>query len=136
MADSSMSCRDRLVDAALAVFAREGVDAASIKKIGRAAGVAQALIYHYVESKEALLAAVVKRHGFLPQFREMLGHAHDCGVAVEHVLERISLGIVDPAGARRGCHRDDLAGQPAGALQFGGRKLRGCPDAAADPKPA
>ncbi len=71
-ASSPLSRRDRLVDAALAVFAQQGVDAASIKKIGRAAGVAPALIYHYFESKEALLAAVVQRHGFLPQLREML----------------------------------------------------------------
>ncbi|HYB34513.1 MAG TPA: TetR/AcrR family transcriptional regulator [Mycobacterium sp.] len=71
-ASSTVSRRDRLVDAALTVFAREGVDAASIKNIGRAAGVAPALIYHYFESKEALLAAVVQRHGFLPQLRRML----------------------------------------------------------------
>jgi AcrR family transcriptional regulator len=71
-ASSNAWRRDRLVDAALRVFAREGVDAASIKKIGRAAGVAPALIYHYFESKEALLAAVVQRHGFLPQLRRML----------------------------------------------------------------
>lgn len=69
---STTSRRDRLVDAALTVFAQEGVDAASIKKIGRAAGVAPALIYHYFESKEALLAAVMERHGFLPQLRRML----------------------------------------------------------------
>jgi TetR/AcrR family transcriptional regulator, cholesterol catabolism regulator len=69
---SSAPRRDRLVDAALTVFARDGVDAASIKKIGRAAGVAPALIYHYFESKEALLTAVVQRHGFLPQLRRML----------------------------------------------------------------
>lgn len=68
----TVSRRDQLVDAALTVFAREGVDAASIKKIGRAAEVAPALIYHYFESKEALLAAVVARHGFLPQLRRML----------------------------------------------------------------
>ncbi|MGE2815528.1 TetR/AcrR family transcriptional regulator [Mycobacterium heidelbergense] len=71
-ATSTTSRRDRLVRAALTVFAQEGVDAASIKKIGRAAGVAPALIYHYFESKEALLAAVVERHGFLPQLRRML----------------------------------------------------------------
>jgi AcrR family transcriptional regulator len=71
-ASSTVSRRDRLVDAALTVFAREGVDAASIKKIGQAAGVAPALIYHYFESKEALLAAVVARHGFLPQLHRLL----------------------------------------------------------------
>ena len=72
VASSTASRRDRLVDAALTVFARDGVDAASIKKIGQAAGVAPALIYHYFESKDALLAEVVQRHGFLPQLRQML----------------------------------------------------------------
>jgi AcrR family transcriptional regulator len=71
-ASSNSPRRDRLVDAALTVFARDGVDAASIKKIGKAAGVAPALIYHYFESKETLLAAVVRRHGFLPQLQQML----------------------------------------------------------------
>lgn len=71
-AESTVSRRDRLLDAALTVFARDGVDAASIKNIGRAAEVAPALIYHYFESKEALLAAVVARHGFLPQLQRML----------------------------------------------------------------
>jgi AcrR family transcriptional regulator len=86
-ASSPLSRRDGLVDAALAVFAREGVDAASIKKIGRAAGVAPALIYHYFESKEALLAAVVQRHGFLPQLRDML--AVPPAAPVAEVLPRI-----------------------------------------------
>lgn len=72
MESSELSRRDRLVDAALVVFAREGVDGASIKQIGQAAGVAPGLIYHYFPSKEALLTAAVERHGFLPELRELL----------------------------------------------------------------
>ncbi|TCO59275.1 TetR/AcrR family transcriptional regulator [Actinocrispum wychmicini] len=66
------SRRERLVDAALVVFARHGVEGASIKDIGREAGVAPALIYHYFPSKEALLAAAVDKHGFLPELRVVL----------------------------------------------------------------
>ena len=61
--------RERLVDAALVVFARHGVDAATIKDIGAQAGVAPALIYHYFPNKEALLAAAVEKYGFLPEIR-------------------------------------------------------------------
>ena len=61
--------RERLVDAALVVFARHGVDGATIKDIGAQAGVAPALIYHYFPNKEALLAAAVEKYGFLPEIR-------------------------------------------------------------------
>jgi AcrR family transcriptional regulator len=61
--------RERLVDAALVVFARRGVDGASIKDIGAEAGVAPALIYHYFPSKEALLTAAVEKYGFLQEIR-------------------------------------------------------------------
>ena len=40
MGAGEASRRDRLIDAALVLFARHGVDAASIKEIGRVAGVA------------------------------------------------------------------------------------------------
>jgi AcrR family transcriptional regulator len=72
MEQDTLSRRDRLVDAALVVFARKGVDAANIKEIGSEAGVAPGLIYHYFPSKEALLAAAIERHGFLRQLRQML----------------------------------------------------------------
>lgn len=61
--------RERLVDAALVVFARHGVDGATIKDIGAQAGVAPALIYHYFPNKEALLATAVEKYGFLPEIR-------------------------------------------------------------------
>jgi TetR/AcrR family transcriptional regulator, cholesterol catabolism regulator len=72
MKKDTLPRRDRLVDAALVVFARKGVDAANIKEIGSEAGVAPGLIYHYFPNKGALLAAAVERHGFLPQLRQML----------------------------------------------------------------
>ncbi|GLB81414.1 TetR/AcrR family transcriptional regulator [Mycobacterium kiyosense] len=64
--------REQLIEAALNVFARKGVDGTSIKDIAQAAGVAPGLLYHYFDSKEVLVAAVLAERGFLPQLRELL----------------------------------------------------------------
>src|SRR5690606_3565515 len=52
--------RDRLLDAALDCYAREGIAAASVRSIAAQAGVTPALVNYYFGSKEALLDAVVE----------------------------------------------------------------------------
>ena len=52
--------RERLLDAALACFATEGIRASSIKSIARQAGVTPALVHYYFGSKDDLQAAVVE----------------------------------------------------------------------------
>ena len=52
--------RERLLDAALACFAAEGMKAASLKSIARRASVTPALVHYYFGSKESLQAAVVE----------------------------------------------------------------------------
>jgi AcrR family transcriptional regulator len=64
--------REQLIEAALVVFARKGVDGASVKDIARAAAVTPGLLYHYFDSKEDLVAAVLEERGFLPQLRALL----------------------------------------------------------------
>ena len=64
--------REQLIEAALVVCARQGVDGASVKDIARAAGVTPGLLYHYFDSKEDLVAAVLEERGFLPQLRALL----------------------------------------------------------------
>jgi len=64
--------RLQLIDTALDVFAAKGLEAATVKDLSEAAGVAQGLLYHYFPSKEALLEAVLERHYFLPEIRRML----------------------------------------------------------------
>jgi AcrR family transcriptional regulator len=64
--------RIQLIDTALALFADQGYDRTSIKDLAQAAGVAQGLVYHYFDSKEDLLLAVVDRHNPLPQVRALL----------------------------------------------------------------
>lgn len=69
--------RGQLIDTALALFASEGMEDATIKRLAQAAGVAPGLIYHYFPDKEALLVAVVERHSFLPLLRALLVAAGD-----------------------------------------------------------
>jgi TetR/AcrR family transcriptional regulator, cholesterol catabolism regulator len=64
--------REQLIEAALVVFARKGVDGASVKDIAQAADVTPGLVYHYFDSKEDLVAAVLEERGFLPQLRALL----------------------------------------------------------------
>jgi AcrR family transcriptional regulator len=51
--------RTRILDGALAVFARDGFESATMAGIAKAAGVGAASIYRYYESKDELFAAVI-----------------------------------------------------------------------------
>jgi len=52
---------DQILDAAEALFARQGFAATTIKQIGVEAGANPALIYYYFKSKEGLYRGVVER---------------------------------------------------------------------------
>ncbi|HEX6996828.1 MAG TPA: TetR/AcrR family transcriptional regulator [Gammaproteobacteria bacterium] len=56
----SQNQRERLLDAALACYARDGVTATSMRTIAAAAGVTPALVNYYFGNKERLLEAVVQ----------------------------------------------------------------------------
>ncbi len=79
--------REQLIEAALVVFARKGVDGASVKDIAAAAAVTPGLLYHYFDSKEDLVAAVLQERGFLPQLRALLSEHSDQPAAA--VLPRL-----------------------------------------------
>ena len=55
--------RERLVNAAVEEFAREGYDAANINRITQAAGVATGTIYNYFPSKKELMLAILSEIG-------------------------------------------------------------------------
>ena len=50
--------REQIMEAALRVFAKKGFVGSSNKDIAREAGITPGLIYHYFESKDALLKAI------------------------------------------------------------------------------
>jgi len=54
--------REQIMDAAMRVFARKGFDRATNKDIAQEAGITPGLIYHYFESKEKLLRAILEEH--------------------------------------------------------------------------
>jgi TetR/AcrR family transcriptional regulator, fatty acid metabolism regulator protein len=77
----------RILDAAVRVFAAQGHDTARVGDIAEEAGVAYGLVYHYYESKEAVLEAV---------FREAWGRllaavalAEETGVDAAEQLELV-----------------------------------------------
>ena len=80
--------RQRILDAALAVFGSKGVDGASIKDVAAAAGVAPGLLYHYFAGKEALSLAVTVERGFLPELRALLAKAQQQGYDTTRLIWR------------------------------------------------
>jgi AcrR family transcriptional regulator len=52
--------REHILDAAMRVFAQKGFTRATNKDIAREAGITPGLIYHYFESKEAVLKAIIE----------------------------------------------------------------------------
>jgi AcrR family transcriptional regulator len=70
--------RRQILDAAVRVFAKKGYHACRVSDIAEEAGVAYGLVYHYFESKDAVLEAV---------FREMWGMMVSAINAVEQIEE-------------------------------------------------
>ena len=60
---SKVSGRERLIRAAMAAFAEDGIDAVSIRAVNRAAGVGPAAVHYHFSTKEGLLSAVLHYHG-------------------------------------------------------------------------
>jgi AcrR family transcriptional regulator len=83
---------EHLVDTALALFAKQGYDATSVKQIAATAGVAVGLLYHYFPSKSEVLRAVWERHSFLPELRTLLvvKHTDTAPYVLQEAAERFS----------------------------------------------
>jgi len=54
--------REQIIDAALRVFSQKGFERTTNKDIAEEIGITPGLIYHYFESKEALLKAAIEEH--------------------------------------------------------------------------
>lgn len=54
--------RQTLMDAALELFAARGFYGVGLRDIARQAGVRESALYHYFDSKEALLSAILEAH--------------------------------------------------------------------------
>ena len=94
----SARTRAKLMDAAVAVFAGEGFDAASVNRIAQAADVVNGTFYLHFKDKDELIAAVV--YGILGEVMEQLNRSME-GIddAVEWVSVRTRL-VVEFMSAR------------------------------------
>ncbi|WP_066514420.1 TetR/AcrR family transcriptional regulator [Curtobacterium ammoniigenes] len=54
--------RQQIIDKAIEIFARDGVDAGSLRSVAAAIGVSHAALRHYFPTREALLIAVYEAH--------------------------------------------------------------------------
>jgi AcrR family transcriptional regulator len=71
----STLARDRIVDAALDLIDRAGLEGLSMRKLGAALGVEAMALYHHFGSKERLLEAVVER--LMEELRTHSGESAD-----------------------------------------------------------
>lgn len=72
-----MDTKAKLLDQALGLFARRGVDAVGVQEVVDAAGVTKPSLYHHFGNKEGLVQAVVDRGwGVLAQALDGLGPYH------------------------------------------------------------
>jgi AcrR family transcriptional regulator len=86
--------RERILAAALEVFARRGYAGATIKRIATAAGLrSPALLYWYFPDKAALFRAVAMEHAQLPHRLAALDLSID--LPVEIFLERFARAFLD-----------------------------------------
>jgi AcrR family transcriptional regulator len=58
-ADAKQATRQRILDAARALFARQGFDGASTRDVARAAGIATGTLFNYFATKEAIAMTLV-----------------------------------------------------------------------------
>ncbi|MBP1627579.1 MAG: Bacterial regulatory protein, tetR family [Holophagaceae bacterium] len=84
---------EKLLDAAQAVFARDGLQGASMRAIAREAGCDPALIYYHFQHKEAMFSALLDRK--FPAILQELGRLSRANVG-KHAAERLweTLGLV------------------------------------------
>ncbi|MED0675906.1 TetR/AcrR family transcriptional regulator [Aneurinibacillus thermoaerophilus] len=81
----ALETKNRLIDAALRTFSRKGFSQSTTKDIAKEAGVTDGLIYHYFQSKEDLLWAILDKYTLLHSLQEVLNKM-DNQASLEHNL--------------------------------------------------
>lgn len=84
--------RERVVAVAAELFARHGYHGTGIAELGKAVGLGRGALYHYIESKEALLYAISRT-----QVDRMNGHAERAlasALSPEELLHEMARGLL------------------------------------------
>lgn len=88
--------RDHLLQAAAAVFARGGFDAASMREVAEEAGLSVGALYHYFPSKEALMEGLIDRAASGPP--SGIRSATESARTVRELLAALGAGFLLGAG--------------------------------------
>lgn len=84
--------RERLLDAALQTFVRDGIAAATLRAVAQCAGATPALVHYYFGDKELLINAVIEER-LLPALGELRGKSGIEDVSTQALLR----GFVESA---------------------------------------
>ena len=87
--------RERILDEALGLMAEQGAAGTSMRQLAGACGVQVAALYHYFESKDALLAAVIAERNYGRRIAEPLDL--DREATAEHRLRSVFQQMWDGA---------------------------------------
>ncbi|MBT3141633.1 TetR/AcrR family transcriptional regulator [Phaeobacter gallaeciensis] len=103
--------RAQILKSAARVFAREGFDRASMTQLARECGISKANIYHYYDSKDAILFDILEI--YLRELRDLI-----CGIQIEglNAEERLHKVIAEILLAYQGVddeHRVQTSGMSA-----------------------
>lgn len=82
-----------ILDAAAAVFAGVGMEKASMAEIARRGGTSKALLYHYYDSKDALIFDIIRTH--LDDLDAALADADQASLPAEDRLRCLVLAVMD-----------------------------------------
>jgi AcrR family transcriptional regulator len=116
MATAIAETQDRILEAALEGFARDGVAATSIRDVAAAAGVSPGLVQHYFPSKAALRSAVDEQ--VTEAARTALEVRTVDGDVVEDLAERLTRLVADHFVALRYVARGVAESDPAAMAIF------------------
>lgn len=94
--------REQLVEAAIAVASREGIDAATVRAVAAEAGVSLGVVHYCFQDKDELLEAMahqITRQNLGQSLLEMPAHG-DSSTIVEHALDLLWSGISATRGSQ------------------------------------
>jgi AcrR family transcriptional regulator len=99
--ESRAQTRERLLEAAFTVFARDGIEAASIEEIAEAAGYSRGAFYSNFDSKDDLLLALLDRK--MEEAKENIAAILGDNLRQDQIIERIREYYVDLASDSQHC---------------------------------
>ena len=87
------SKQDEIVNAAIRLFSRKGIEGTSVREIGREAGVTDAAIYKHFESKDDVALSVFSRYSDL--YSKLVDYYRKFESPFEHQLDQMIVDILE-----------------------------------------